>query len=59
MPRPKNKTGMPVKCQRCGYEWLTQSENFYVSCPKCHGLTKIREIKKIGENNVGESNTQR
>jgi len=31
----RNKEGIPIKCQHCGYEWLTKSKMFYVCCPRC------------------------
>jgi predicted Zn-ribbon and HTH transcriptional regulator len=39
----RNTEGTPAKCKRCGYEWLSQSELYYVSCPRCKTLVKIRE----------------
>lgn len=40
----KNKTGIPIKCKKCEYEWLTKSELIYVCCPRC--LNKNRVPKK-------------
>jgi len=37
-----------VKCLKCGYEWNTRSEMYFVSCPSCGN--KVR-IKKLGELN--------
>ena len=34
-----------VKCQKCGYEWETNSEMIMVSCPSCGSKVKIREIE--------------
>jgi len=36
----KNKTGTPIQCHKCGYGWLTQSQMFFVQCPRCR--TNVR-----------------
>ena len=33
------------KCQKCGYEWETNSEMIKVSCPSCGNKVKIKEIE--------------
>lgn len=43
MVKEKGK-GMLVACKRCGYEWTTRGTLFYVPCPRCHTLMKIREL---------------
>jgi len=35
-----------IKCQRCGYEWITTSEMIYVSCPNCQTKVKTKQIFK-------------
>lgn len=51
----KNKTGKPVKCNTCGYGWLTQSKMYYVPCPRCRRIVKIRDIKKITDQKKEET----
>ncbi len=34
-----------AKCQKCSYEWDTNSKLIMVSCPSCGTKVKIREIK--------------
>jgi len=34
-----------IKCQKCGYEWETNSKMIKVSCPSCGNKVKIREIE--------------
>lgn len=34
-----------AKCQKCKYEWETNSEMIMVSCPSCGNKVKIREIE--------------
>ncbi len=41
MGRPRNKTGIPVDCPKCGNHWLTNGKGLYVPCPKCHTSVKI------------------
>jgi len=41
---------MKAKCQKCKYEWETNSEMILVSCPSCGSKVKIREIEN--ENNI-------
>ena len=36
--------------QKCGYEWKSKSEMYYVTCPKCHKTVKIREFKEVTKN---------
>jgi len=36
---------MKAKCQKCGYEWETESKMILVSCPSCGSKVKIRELK--------------
>jgi len=38
------------KCQKCGYEWETNSEMIKVSCPSCGNKVKIREIENEPSN---------
>lgn len=35
-----------AKCQKCQYEWETNSQMIMVSCPSCGSKVKIREIEK-------------
>lgn len=37
---------MKVKCDKCGYEWVTGSDHVFVSCPSCLGKVKLREIEE-------------
>jgi DNA-directed RNA polymerase subunit RPC12/RpoP len=39
-----NITGKPIKCQHCGYSWLTRSNKRYVPCPRC--LYRVPNYKK-------------
>ncbi|MGC9132573.1 MAG: hypothetical protein ACP5HJ_02955 [Candidatus Micrarchaeia archaeon] len=41
------KNGREVKCNRCGYVWIYKGNNpYYATCPRCHRLVKIGEVKK-------------
>ena len=31
----------PIKCDKCGYKWETESKMIYVSCPSCIQKVKI------------------
>ncbi len=33
-----------MKCPKCGYEWITASKMYYVSCPRC--LRKVERKKE-------------
>ncbi len=33
---------MKVKCEKCFYEWVTKSEMYFVSCPRCGSKVKIK-----------------
>lgn len=33
-----------ARCQKCGYEWESNSSMFIVSCPSCGTKVKIREM---------------
>lgn len=35
-----------LKCDKCGYEWETSSENLFVSCPSCLLKVKNKENEK-------------
>lgn len=35
---------MKAKCKNCGYEWETESNHVYVTCPSCMKKVKIREV---------------
>lgn len=49
MVKEKDK-GISVKCKRCGYAWVTHGIHFYIPCPRCRTLMKIRELpKKVSE----------
>jgi len=30
-----------VKCEHCGYIWVTNSEKMFVTCPNCMKKTKV------------------
>lgn len=30
-----------MKCQKCGYEWITKSTHKFVSCPSCLAKVKV------------------
>ena len=36
--------GIKAKCKRCEYAWTTKGKMFYVPCPRCHTLVKIRDL---------------
>ncbi|MEK6882649.1 MAG: hypothetical protein AABY22_23710 [Nanoarchaeota archaeon] len=40
---------MEAKCQKCNYQWETESPMVMVSCPSCGNKVKIREIEEINE----------
>lgn len=44
MEQIKNKK--KVKCTHCGHEWLTKSDYFLVSCPKCGNKVRIKSLQK-------------
>ncbi len=37
---------LKVKCQKCKYEWETNSELIKVSCPSCGSKVKVREVEE-------------
>ena len=37
---------MKAKCNKCDYEWDTNSEMLKTSCPKCGNKVKLRELEK-------------
>jgi len=39
----ENKTLNKIKCNYCGYEWITASRMIKVSCPSC--LNKVQNKK--------------
>jgi len=41
------KDSISVTCKRCGYSWDTKGKHYYVPCPRCHTLNKIRELPPI------------
>ena len=36
---------MNVKCQKCGYEWVTKSKMIYIGCPNCRRTSKREEAR--------------
>lgn len=38
-----------LKCNKCGYEWVTKSDLLKVSCPSCGNKVK-NEVKENGTN---------
>lgn len=38
-----------IRCERCGYEWDTESQLSYVTCPNCRSSIKIREVQWLNE----------
>jgi len=42
----KKDEGKKVKCNFCGYEWVSYSDHIYVSCPSCLKKVKIKELEK-------------
>ena len=43
----KNMDGRPIECKKCGYKWLTKSELYYITCPRCRRNVKIREPETL------------
>ena len=33
-----------VTCKRCGHAWFTTSKMFFVTCPRCRKMVKIKEV---------------
>lgn len=51
-----NKMSKKIKCQRCQYEWNTESQRMFVSCPRC--LTKVKVMtfeQMIGKNKMEDN----
>ena len=44
---------MKAKCQKCNYEWDTESQMIMVSCPSCGIKVKIRELNNNQNLNDG------
>ena len=40
---------MKVKCPKCDYEWETNSEMIYVTCPCCQRKSEIKSRRKETE----------
>jgi len=38
---------MKIKCDKCGYEWVTKSEHKYVSCPSCLAKVNVMDNEII------------
>jgi len=44
---PRNISGTEIVCRSCGYRWLTQSRNLYVSCPRCLNKVRVPGVSKL------------
>lgn len=40
-------TKRKIKCKKCNYTWWTESEKFFVPCPKCHKQIQIKSTKAV------------
>jgi hypothetical protein len=38
------KTLLPIQCLSCSYNWLTASQLYYITCPRCRHAFKIRNF---------------
>jgi len=40
---------MKIQCPKCNYEWDTNSEMIYVTCPSCQRKSEIKSRRKETE----------
>ena len=48
-----------IKCKRCKYEWITNSDKEYICCPSCLRKNKnIQIIIKLKEEAIQNEHTE-
>lgn len=43
-----------IICDKCFYKWMTKSQMYYTSCPKCQAKVNIKKQLNIKEDNGAE-----